>query len=142
MIFEIFHDLADVIRIANSCMTLPITAVVLYFFVANLVAIFSFIWSTINAEFFYISLSNDMVFAILNYASLSILTHASNSASQQAEEIAVTVSKIVNNANCSRIHQKVFKNFLHQHQYRNLKFENVFFVISWGLILAVSKNDN
>lgn len=136
--FEIFHDLADVILIINSCMTLHIAAVVFYFFVANLVSIFGFIWTTVNTKFFYMSLSSDLLFFVLNNVTHGIMAYASSSATQEADKIAVTVSKIINGHRCGRIDQKIFKNFLHQHQYRNLNFENVFFVINWKLVLAVN----
>lgn len=70
--------------------------------------------------------------------SIGMIAHAGSSTTQQAEEIAVIVSKIVNSSNCNENDRKVFQNFLLQYQYRNLKFKNEFFVVNWKLLLVVA----
>lgn len=67
-----------------------------------------------------------------------MIAYAGSSTTQQAEEIAVIVSKIVNSSTCTGNDRKVFKNFLLQNQYRNLKFKNEFFVANWKLLLVVA----
>lgn len=134
---EIFHDLADLIQKMNSCTTFPIFLVVSYLFMSNLIAFFSLAWAFLNFELIFAVLTTDGSFIILNSAIQGIMAHAGSSTTREAEEIAVIVSKIINNPSCPQNDRKVFKNFLLQNQYRNLKFQNDFFVINWKLLLAV-----
>lgn len=138
---KIFHDLSDVIEIINSCVTLPLVSLMLHFFIINLFSLFSLVWTfTIDFEQFPYVFMCDGTFVILNYIIQGIMAHASSSATKEAGRTSVIVSKIINSPYCTGNQRKVFKNFLIQNQYRNLKFQNMFFTINWKLLLAVSED--
>lgn len=122
----------------NSCTTFPLLLVVFNLFVSNLTAIFTMVWTLFNVKLLLLVLTTDCLFVILNCVVQGMMAHAGSSTTQEAEEIAVIVSKIVNNPSCKESNRKVFKNFLVQNQYRKLEFQNEFFVINWKLLLAVT----
>lgn len=143
MFLKIFHDLADLIETVNSCLTVPVGFLVLHFFILNLFLLFNNIWSLVrDFESFFLALTTDGTMIILNYAIQSTIAHTSYSTTREAEGISIIVSKIINSAGTSERHREIFKNFLVQNQFRNLNFQNAFFVINWKLLLAVSFFEN
>lgn len=93
-----------------------------------------------NPEFLISVLTTDGMFALLNCAIQGMMAHFGSSTTHAAEEIAVIICKIVNNSSSKESKgsdRKVFKSFLEQNQYRNLKLQNEFFAINWKLLLAV-----
>lgn len=75
---------------------------------------------------------------LVNYAIQGTMAHTSYTTTREAEETALIVSKIVNSRDTSESNREIFKSFLGQNQFRNLSFQNAFFVINWKLLLAVS----
>lgn len=135
---EIFHDLSDVIEVMNSCVTLPLVGLILHFFILNLFSLYNLVWTfMMDYKNFAIVVLTDATYVALNYIIQGIMAHASNSSTKKAQQISVTVSKIINNDSCTRGQCKVFKNFLTQSHYRNLNFQNNLFVINWKLIVTV-----
>lgn len=139
MILKIFHDLADLIDTVNSCLTVPLGCLMLHFFVLNLFLLFNNIWSLMrDYESFFLAFTTDGTMIIVNYAVQGTMAHTSYTTAREAEETAVIVSKIINSRDTSENNREMFKSFLGQNQFRNLNFQNAFFVINWKLLLAVS----
>lgn len=137
-IIEIFHDLADIIEIVNSCLTLPLVCLMLHFFILNLFSLYNLIWTfMMDYKNFSIVVSTDATFVALNCIFQGMIAHASYATTKEAKMVLIIISKTINNKSCTRDQCKAFKNFLIQSQYRNLKFQNIFFVINWKLIVTV-----
>ena len=85
----------------------------------------------------HIVLSSEGVVMVLNIMIQSLMAHSSSSATQEAEETAVIIIKILNSSNCDKNQKKIFKSFLLQTQVRNLKFKTPLFTINWKLLLKV-----
>lgn len=138
MFLKIFQDLGDLIETMNSCLTMPLASLVLFFFIFNLFLLFNAIWGLMrDGESFLLAFLPDGTLILMNYFIQGVMAHSSYTASRQAKETSVIVSKIISNRDSSESHQEIFKNFLVQNQYRNLDFQNALFVIDWKLLLAV-----
>lgn len=79
----------------------------------------------------------DATYVMLNYIIQGMMAHASCSATKEAKQTSVVVSKIINGPYCTGNQHEVFKNFLIQNQYRNLQFQNIFFTVNWNLLVTV-----
>lgn len=139
LVVTLFHELSDAIQMINSTFTFPLMFVIFHLFIFNLISSYNHLWMFAqDIENFDLLLITDGLQVLLNYVLQSLLTHSSSTTTQEAEETAVIVSKIVNKIEISKAHQKVFKSFLMQKQYRNLKLQTSFFTINWKMMLTVS----
>lgn len=135
---NLYHELCDVIEIVNSTFTFQLIFVFFYFFILNLLTVFTHIWMfTHYVKYIYGLLSTDGVILLLNYILKSVMIHSSSSTTREAEETAVIVSRIINSGGCNKVQQTTFKKFLSQNQYRNLKLRTALFTINWKLLLTV-----
>ena len=74
-----------------------------------------------------------MMLILIQYQMMSVLSYSGSSTTQEAKKTAIIVSRLISFSEANE-----FVKFLIQIETRNLKFQNVFFVIDWNIILAVS----
>lgn len=139
---ELFHILCESIEIVNSTFTFPLVFVFFYLFIFNLFSTYNHVFIIFHAlKHLDLLIATGGCTLVINYFLQSLLIHSSTSATKEAEETAVIVSQIINNETCTKAQLKIFKNFLVQIQYRNLKLQTLFFNIDWRLMMAVSSSN-
>lgn len=139
-IVETYHDLCDIIELVNSAFTFPMIFVVLNCFILNLFSFFTLVWYFVrDFQYFHYPIITDAPWIISNYLLQAILIHACCKTTSEAEKFPIIITNFINTANCNKFGKKVFKSFLIQNQYRNVKFRTVFSTIDWKLLLAVSR---
>jgi hypothetical protein len=112
---------------------------IFYFFFSNMLSWFNFYWAyTKEFENFFFVVITEGTFLFFNYMLQVFIVHSSCSLTQEASQTAVIIRKVVNSKFCDKFRERIFKKFLQQNQYRNLKLETLFFTIDWKLLMAVS----
>lgn len=139
MLIELFHQLCDTIDMINSTFIFPMIFIVFNCLVSNMFSCFNIIWTfTKDFENFDHLILNEIPFLFFIYFLQSICAYSSCSMSSEATETSTIVIKAMSNPKCDRSSQELFKNFLIQHQCRNLKLQTCFFTLNWKLLLTVS----
>lgn len=139
IIVSIYHDLCEAIELVNTTFTFPLNFIFFHYFVLNLFAIYNLIWtfSSDIGNLAYV-FSTDGLYVVYHLVFLSFMIYQSTKSTGEAKQFANVIGKIVNNPECSKSHQKIFKTLLLQNQNQNLQFHTEFFTINWRTMLTVS----
>lgn len=138
LVVTTYHNLCNLIDSSNATLTFPLIFVVFHFFVANMLSLFNLFHAYFkNFENFYFVLLTEGSAVVCIYVGQALLMHSCCKLFEEASKTPVIISNILNvevlDARC----KKIFKNFLLQNQYRNLKLKTVFFDINWEFLLTV-----
>lgn len=136
---ELYHNLCDNIQTVNSIFSFPLVFVIFYLFVFDMFSSYNFIAIFKEGLEDPLVFFTDSVTIVFNFVVQAILFHSSSSTTEEFKETSIIISKIINCDNCKKTDKKIFKTFLIQNQYRNLKLETIFFTINWELLAKVSE---
>lgn len=135
---EIYSDLCDLIDLINSTFTFHVALIMIIFFSIDVFACYGAIreFRTDSSKFSYLIAMNTL-WLFVQYLIKCVIAQAGSSTTIESEKSIVLVTKLI--AKMSTHHDmKVEMNYLLFHiQVRKKNIENIFFTISWNLILAV-----
>lgn len=139
---EVYHDLCDALDKINSVFTVHLITMLLSMLIIDIFTAYGFarhlFWniSENSKEVIIFSNSFYLIFHLMLKSSISDIGHTTRAAGEGVRTMVAKVTNDQPNKSEMRLH---FHDILIQFQTRNLKLRNIFFVIDWNIVLAVSK---
>jgi hypothetical protein len=161
---DTFHDLCDAIEKINSIYAVHLTPTLLLMLITDIFSIYAIarhwmlkketsetlfsVW--VLSHLFYLTtlinqspipqISVNSFYFMTHFAMKSLIAHVGLTTTSSGEDVRTLVAKITNDAPPCRgadLSTSIFHNILVQLKTRNLKLKNIFFLIDWGIVLAV-----
>lgn len=135
---EIFHDLADGISNINAIFSPHLISALLSMMTSDIFALFSIIYFAMQykKETSEVFIIENLSFVSAHFLLKCAISHFGHSVTLHGEKIKSTIAKSIDKAPEEKKGQ--YLNALTQFNARNLKLQNIFFVIDWRVVLSVS----
>lgn len=137
---ELYSDLCDAIDLINSTFTFHLVFVMTSILIIDVFAVYStlreFRADVTEYRLAFIIIANP-VWILIQYSVKALMAHAASSTTNEAEKSFGLVTKLITTLSLNR-DMKTDLNYLLIQMQRKKNLENIFFVINWNLLLAVS----
>lgn len=142
MFSDTFNDLCDALDLNNSIFTFHIVFVVTSFLLTNIFAAYLILRELLSKNSFLGHLvPAACIFIALQYLIKNFIAYVGNSTTVEAEKSLKIITKALGSMEFESKLKMDLNFFLIQFQCRNKNVQNIFFVINWKFILAVSINN-
>lgn len=135
----LYDKLYNLIELTNSTFTFPLILIFFNFFVTNMFSCFNILWTLFHDfEHFFVTLNIEGSAVLYTYIIQAFMVHACCKLFDEASKTAVIIINIMNSEVFDETCERVFKRFLLQNQYRNLKLRTSLFTINWKILMRVT----
>lgn len=132
--------LCDGIELLNSTFALNLTAVVINILIIKTFHAYEIIWELLSgSEIVTFILLQNGAWLLMQFIFEILISHVGSSVRENASETIVIISKVLNEYELSDDVAFKLQNLASMLNYRNFSVQNVFFIIDWKLLVAVSE---